>query len=103
MCDLTCSPVQHIREEQDGPLARWEELESGEEGQRDALVSGIAGFRFLRRLSQPGVRERLTPERFGTPGRNRTLRVTRRRGWGPASPPLTFPAGIQAGFVRQPR
>src|SRR5258708_218549 len=39
--------------------------EGSEEGKRDALVSAIAGFWVLRRLSQPGVREGLKPDCLG--------------------------------------
>jgi hypothetical protein len=72
MRDLACVPVQHIREEQDGPLAGREELKDGEEGERDALAPGIERFRVVRRLGQPAVREGFQPGGLGASSRKGT-------------------------------
>ena len=45
-------PIQHIAEQQDGPLTGREQLQDGEEGERDAFMSAIACRRVLRRLGQ---------------------------------------------------
>ena len=51
MRNFARAPVQYIREEQDGPLTRREQLKNGEEGERNAFTSAVAGFRVVCRLS----------------------------------------------------
>src|SRR6266699_1916146 len=68
-------PIQHIAEQQDGPLTGREQLQDGKEGERDTFVSAIACRRVLRRLGQPAVRERLKPCGLGPSCRDREQRI----------------------------
>ncbi len=81
-------------------MAGREQLQGGEEGKRNALVSAIARFWVFRRLSQPAVRERFKPERLGTPGRNRPRWVPHRRGCGRQGARQAFLERIEAGVGR---
>jgi hypothetical protein len=100
VCNLACTPIQHVREQQDGPLARGEQLKGGEESQRNTLLSAIAGFRILRRLGQPTRRKRLKPECLRLPLGNRSVRVPRRRGGGRQPSRRVFLEEVQAAIGR---
>src|SRR5579864_3430712 len=68
-------PIQHIAEQQDGPLTGREQLQDGEEGERDTFVSAITCCRVLCRLGQPAVGERLKPGGLSPGCRDREQRI----------------------------
>src|ERR1700737_2839116 len=100
MRNFACAPVQDIREEQDGPLTGREQLKDGEEGQRNAFASAVAGFRVVCHLGQPEVWEGLKPGRLGKSLRDGSEWIDGRRGrcrqraWWP------FPECVEAGVGR---
>jgi len=63
---------QDVAQDEDGDLARWQQLQGGHEGQRDGFGLLVAGLRPARPAGgalEEGVRKRLQPDGLVARGR----------------------------------
>src|SRR5579875_719539 len=67
-CHFGCRPLQHLAQEQNGPLPWCQVLESHQKSYRDLFASKYLIFRIGMLISEQIIRKRLQPDWLPLPG-----------------------------------